>query len=62
MEMARYCNDGGYTGGGNSRGKIIGLILIAVGVLVLLFFVPYWVWTAVLAVLLISIGFLIWRF
>jgi len=46
----------------NSRSRIIGLVLMAVGLLVLLLFVPYWVWTAVLAVLLISIGFLIWRF
>lgn len=61
--MGRYCTDGtNYTKRGDSRGRIIGIILMAVGILVLLFFVPYWVWTAVLAVLLISIGFLIWRF
>jgi len=35
---------------------------MGVGALVLLLFVPYWVWTSVLAILLISIGFLIWRF
>lgn len=58
--MARYCVGSG--GSGNSKSKIIGIVLMAVGVLVLLLFVPYWVWTSVLAVLLISIGFLVWRF
>ena len=58
--MGRYCRGSGT--GGNSRSKLIGVVLMAVGVLVLLLFVPYWVWTSVLAVLLISIGFLIWRF
>ena len=54
--MSNYC------GGGSSTGKIIGIVLMAVGLLVLVLFVPYWVWTSVLSVLLISIGFLIWRF
>ena len=58
--MSRNCN--GRSSTGISRSKTIGIILMAVGVLVLLFFVPYWVWTSVLAILLISIGFLIWRF
>ena len=57
--MRRFCVGGG---GGDTNGKIAGVILMAVGILVLLLFVPYWVWTSVLAVLLISIGFLIWRF
>jgi hypothetical protein len=59
--MGRYCgeNSSRYR---DRRGKTLGIILMAVGVLILLFFVPYWIWTAVLAVLLISIGFLIWRF
>ena len=56
--MNRFCMGSG----GNSKSRVIGIILMAVGVLVLLLFVPYWVWTSVLAVLLISIGFLIWRF
>ena len=59
--MSRYC--GGNSGGsGQSRSRIIGVVLMAVGLLVLLLFVPYWVWTSVLAILLISIGFLVWRF
>ena len=59
--MGRYCNENGgrYN---DRRGKALGIALMAAGILILLFFVPYWVWTAVLAVLLISIGFLIWRF
>ena len=57
--MRRFCGGGG---SGDTKGRIAGVILMAVGILVLLLFVPYWVWTSVLAVLLISIGFLIWRF
>ena len=57
--MRMYCSSGG---GGNSRSRIIGIVLMVLGVLALLLFVPTWVWTSVLAVLLISIGFLIWRF
>lgn len=52
-------------GSGGSKGsgaKIIGGILMAVGVLVLLLFVPYWVWTSILSIALISVGFLVWRF
>lgn len=57
--MRKYCFG---SGGSDSKSRIVGIVLMAVGVLVLLLFVPYWVWTSVLAVLLISIGFLIWRF
>ena len=61
--MSRICI-GRRSGGGapGMRSRIAGIVLMAVGALVLLLFVPYWVWTSVLAVLLISIGFLIWRF
>lgn len=58
--MGFNCAGGGK--GSGSRAKIIGVILMAVGALVLLLFVPYWVWTSVLSVVLISIGFLVWRF
>lgn len=60
MGMSRICT--GKSGGGRSGTRVIGVVLMAVGALVLLLFVPYWVWTSVLAILLISIGFLIWRF
>ena len=58
--MNKFC--GGSGGKRASRSSIVGIVLMAVGLLVLLLFVPYWVWTSVLAVLLISIGFLVWRF
>lgn len=58
--MRGNCFSGG--GGGSSKSGIVGIVLMAVGVLVLLLLVPYWVWTSVLSVLLISVGFLIWRF
>lgn len=63
--MNRFCTSGGSGGTGRpgrSRSRILGVVLMGVGALVLLLFVPYWVWTSVLAILLISIGFLIWRF
>lgn len=58
--MNKFCGGGG--GKGRGRSRTLGVVLMAVGALVLLLFVPYWVWTSVLAILLISIGFLIWRF
>lgn len=57
--MTKFCGGGG---GGTSGTKIAAIVLMALGVLVLLLFVPYWVWTSVLSILLISIGFLLWRF
>lgn len=62
--MNRFYGGGGASrrGPGSARTKILGAVLMGLGALVLLLFVPYWVWTSVLAVVLISIGFLIWRF
>jgi len=42
--------------------KIVGVALMVAGALILLIFVPHWVWTGFLAVLLISVGFLLYRF
>ena len=42
--------------------RIAGIALMVVGALMLLIFVPHWVWTGFLAVLLISVGFLLYRF
>ena len=39
-----------------------GIVLMVVGVLLFLIFVPDWVWTSALGVVLISVGFLLWRF
>ena len=42
--------------------KIVGIALMVAGALMLLIFVPHWVWTGFLAVLMISVGFLLYRF
>ena len=55
--MARFC---GYGRGGGQ--KAAGVVLMVAGALMFLIFVPRWVWTSALAVLFISVGFLLWRF
>lgn len=42
--------------------RTLGLILMLAGVLVLILFLPKWLWASVLGVILISVGFLLWRF
>ena len=42
--------------------KALGLILMLAGGLMLLIFVPRWVWLGALSIVLISVGFLLWRF
>ena len=42
--------------------KIAGIVLMVAGGLMLLIFVPRWVWMGALSVVLISVGFLLWRF
>ena len=42
--------------------KIAAAVLMAVGVLVLACNLPGWVWGSALGIILISIGFLVWRF
>ena len=39
-----------------------GIILMIADTLMLLIFVPRWVWTGALSVVMISVGFLMWRF
>ena len=56
--MARYC---GYRRGGGGT-KLAGILMMLAGALMFLIFVPRWVWTSALGVLLISVGFLLWRF
>ena len=56
--MGRSC--GGSSGGGGTR--VLGIVLMVVGVLMFLIFVPKWVWTSALGITLISIGYLMWRF
>lgn len=56
--MGKIC----FGGSGNRTTKAIGLALMAAGLLILLLSVPSWMWATLLGVMLISIGFLIWRF
>ena len=39
-----------------------GIVLMIIGALMFLIFVPRWVWTSALGICLISVGFLMWRF
>ena len=48
--------------GRNRYAKPVGIALMLAGVLLLMICVPYWLWTSVLSILLISVGFLLWRF
>ena len=56
--MGRFCNYR-QRGGGT---RWVGVALMVVGLLMFLIFVPRWVWTSALGVVLISVGFLLWRF
>ncbi len=56
--MGRSCN---YKSGPSGT-RILGVILMIVGVLMFLIFVPRWFWTSALGICLISIGWLMWRF
>lgn len=56
--MGKFC----IGGSGNRSSKIIGLVLMAAGFIILLLSVPSWLWASILGILLVSIGFLIWRF
>lgn len=58
--MSRFCFSGGKNG--NRTAKNIGLVLMAAGMLILLLSVPSWLWASFLGIVLVSIGFLIWRF
>lgn len=42
--------------------RVAGLIMMLAGGLMLLIFVPRWVWLGALSILCISVGFLLWRF
>lgn len=55
--MGRFCCN--RKGGGS---KVVGIILMVVGALMFLIFVPRWVWTSALGIIFISVGFLLWRF
>ena len=48
--------------GGPGIGRAAGVALMIAGGLVFLIFVPRWVWTSALGIVMISTGFLLWRF
>ena len=56
--MGRSC---GYRPG-KGGARVLGIVLMIVGALMFLIFVPRWVWTSALGICLISVGFLLWRF
>ena len=61
--MGRFCGNGSRrfrSGGGGTR--VAGIVLMVVGLLLFLIFVPKWVWTSALGIVCISVGFLLWRF
>lgn len=55
--MGRFCG----LGSGRSP-KTVGLVLMGVGLLILVLSVPSWMWASVLGIVMVSVGFLIWRF
>ena len=57
--MGRFC---GKKYGGGSGTRVAGIVLMLVGALMFLIFVPKWVWTSALGIVCISVGFLLWRF
>ncbi|MEE1199633.1 MAG: hypothetical protein U0L09_03185 [Christensenellales bacterium] len=48
--------------GGDKKYRLLGIALMASGILVLLISIPGWMWATLLGILLFSIGFLVWRF
>ena len=42
--------------------RITGIVLMVIGALIFLLFVPRWVWKSALGIVLISVGWLMWRF
>jgi uncharacterized protein YjeT (DUF2065 family) len=50
-----------YPGQGNKVLQIIGLILIAVGLLLLFLCIPGWAWAALIGIILIAAGYLLLR-
>ena len=58
----RYGTSGRSGGRGSLTARIAGIALMAAGVILLLIAVPKWFWTAVVAIVLIGAGYLIWRF
>lgn len=56
--MGRFCN---YRQK-NGSARVAGIVMMVLGALIFLIFVPRWVWSGALGVCLISVGWLMWRF
>ena len=56
--MGRFC----WPRSGNRTMRAVGIALMAAGLALILLSVPSWLWASVLGVVLVSVGFLIWRF
>ncbi|MGN0803428.1 MAG: hypothetical protein ACI4MF_12615 [Candidatus Faecivicinus sp.] len=56
--MGRFCGPRN----GSRTTRTIGIVLMAAGLVLLLLSVPSWMWATLLGIVLISVGFLIWRF
>lgn len=42
--------------------RIIASFLIAIGIILLICFLPYWMWLAILGIILVAVGiFVLWR-
>lgn len=57
--MNRFCKG---RAGGKCSGSLFGLALMVIGAILLFCSLPSWLWLSALAILLISAGFLLWRF
>ena len=55
--MGRYC----FPGGGRGI-RILGVVMMGLGFLILLLSMPGWMWATLVGIVLISVGFLCWRF
>ena len=55
--MGRY-----YRQSGSRLTRIIGIVLMGAGFLILLLSMPGWMWATLVGIVLISVGFLCWRF
>lgn len=52
------------SGGKRCAGQVIqvaGIVLMAAGVIVLLFCIPCWAWAALLGIVLVALGFILLR-
>lgn len=44
------------------RGKLCGMLLMLAGLIIMMIIVPNWAWAGIVCVLMVVIGFLLWRY